>query len=156
MYEDKEECSTGTSNKWLFFSTLFPRACNGGIMLTSFLRHLCTFSNSCGANAHTFPRDPLKGSFQFSPPPHIFLHEICAISPELGNPDTRWGHVRLEARRMELPALASCRACATAWFTHARHRVSGARQLSSPSRVHSPKHSSADLLGGGTKKGRIA
>ena len=104
-------------------------------MLTSFLRHV-TLSNSCGANAHTFPRDPLKGSFHFSPPPHIFLHEICAISPELGNPDTRLGHVRLEARRMKPPALAACRACVTTCFAH---RVSGARQLSSPRRVHSPK-----------------
>ena len=96
-------------------------------MLTSFLRHV-TLSNSCGANAHTFPRDPLEGSFHFSPPPHIFLHEICAISPELGNPATRCGHVRLEARRMKLPALAACRACATAWSTH---RVSASQRTSS-------------------------
>lgn len=76
------------------------------IILTSFVRHPL---NSCGAHAPHSP-EPVEGFVPLDLHLHNHPPRISPLSPRLGNP---MGHVRLEARRMKLPALAACRACAT-------------------------------------------
>ena len=77
------------------------------IILTSSLRHPL---NSCGANAPLqSPESPLEGLFHSVSTSTIVLQNL---SPVWQSGDSL-RHVRLEARRMKLPALAACRACAT-------------------------------------------
>lgn len=134
----------------------FPRE----TILESFSRAFyVTLSTSCGANA---PLPRTRWRVCSTQVLHLHTHppRISRLAPCLGNP---MGHVRVEARRMKPPALAACRACATdktAWLHVAaflQTNFDPALDSScSPRRVHSPKLEGADLLGGGSQKGRIA
>lgn len=133
----------------------FPRE----TILESFSRAFyVTLSTSCGANA-PLPRTRCRVcSTQVL---HLHTHppRISRLAPCLGNP---MGHVRVEARRMKPPALAACRACATDQGT-ALHVAAFLQTNFDPSctalarRVACIRlNSSADLLGAGSQKGRIA
>jgi hypothetical protein len=117
----------------------FPRE----TILESFSRAFyVTLSTSCGANA---PLPRTRWRVCSTQVLHLHTHppRISRLAPCLGNP---MGHVRVEARRMKLPALAACRACATDQGTALHVAAFFANELRpcldstcSPRRVHSPK-----------------